>query len=72
MSMCRGKDSRKTLQKIDASAYVGGITIETKKEEHKWKVENLEDNTEVFTDSLTFSLPDWRQNSVQFNSTFRT
>ena len=49
MSMCRGKDSRKKLRKINASACVGGITIETGKEEHKWKVEKLEDNAEIFT-----------------------
>lgn len=58
MSVCGREDSRKRLRKINASAYVGGTTIETGKEEQKQKVENLVNNTANFTHPLTFSLPD--------------
>lgn len=51
---------------------MGGTTIDMRKEEHKWKVGNLEDNTESFVDSLIFPLPDSMWNSALFNSTLRT
>lgn len=62
MSVCRGKIVERN-RKINASACVCGIAIEMRKEEHKWKVRNLEDNAENYMDLLIFSLPDWMWDS---------